>query len=157
MKQRGSQYWYGIGMMMLFLLFFGGIAYIVYDLILQASTGKFSDLTLVTQVTTIFLTVIIGNYIAKKYEGKNNLKLDLQKSKKEIAFNIINLAGDILIDKSTDKALEAQMALNIEIQKARLLFNEKTINLLNEFYNDPNNNNLEKVVVEMKKSELKIK
>lgn len=54
-KDNNAQYWYGIAMVLIFLLFFGFVIYLVYTLIVKASNDEFSNVALIQSIASLFL------------------------------------------------------------------------------------------------------
>ena len=64
-KDNTAQYWYGIGMVFIILLFLGFVVYLIYTLIAKAANNEFSNVALIQSIGSLFFTVVFGTILSK--------------------------------------------------------------------------------------------
>ena len=127
-----SGYFYGT---ILFLIVFGVAAftiYLIYTLIVKASTNEFANTTILQAMLTLLISVLLGTILTKSLESRNAKKLEVFKVKKDVSITIINLAGIILTAESDEK-LKAMELLNNENYKVKLFFDDDTVRAVKHF------------------------
>lgn len=132
------------------ILFLGYIAYLIYDVIIKFSSGTFTFSTAVQSVAALIITALVSPIITKIIEYNNNKKLETYKSQKEIALNIINIAGVLIEQREEDKQL-AWNFLSNENKKVKLLFDDKTVMSVNNFLQESNSNNYNDLIDNLKR------
>jgi hypothetical protein len=152
-NQKGNgQYWYGIGMMTLFLAAFAFLCYLGYQLIIKASNKEFQNTTILQTLITLVFTVVIGTVISKSLEARNAKRLETYKVQKEIALTIINLAGVILTEKEEEEKQTAKTLLNNENVKVKLFYNDETCIAVKDFLENSSYNTYETMTDLLKKN-----
>lgn len=140
-------YIYSIFAILGFLVLFGFVIYLVYDLLVKLSTNQFTNATVIQSIIALFITVFLGGYYSKSIEHKNHIKLEKFKSQKEISLRIIDLAGLIIRDEDLERAKALLMNENY---KVKLLFNDNTVMAINKFLEKPDNETYNKLMEELK-------
>ncbi|WP_416150230.1 hypothetical protein ACM26V_04375 [Salipaludibacillus sp. HK11] len=98
----------------------------------MASTNQFADNTILQILLTLIFSVIIGSYLTKKFERKNQKELEIFKIRNKIVLTIVDLAGMIISrkDSKKEKALEL---LHNENVKVKLYFDDSMVKYVNDF------------------------
>lgn len=125
-------YFYGI---ILFLIVFGVAAfsiYLVYLLVVKASTNQFADTTVLQAMLTLIISVLIGTILTKSLESRNAKRLEVFKIKKDVSINIINLSGVLLSSDESEKQ-KAFEILHNENMKVKLFFDDETVRAVKKF------------------------
>lgn len=124
-EQNNGQYVYGIFMMLIVLSFVGIIAYFLYQMIMFSATTS-------NTIIVAILSLILTSFVSKWVEFINSKKLELYKTRRDIALKIIDLLGSVL--RGNDS-----LALNlliVENYKVKLFFDDELVQLINSFMED---------------------
>lgn len=103
-KDNNAQYWYGIAMVLIFLLFFGFVIYLVYTLIVKASNDEFSNVALIQSIASLFFTVVIGTILSKNLDKRNAQQSEIHKIKVDVAEKFVLIGTLLLIDPDNEEA-----------------------------------------------------
>ena len=95
-NDNNAQYWYGIGMVLVFMFFFGFVIYLVYTLIVKASNNEFSNVALIQSIGSLFFTVFIGTVLSKNLDKRNARQSEVYKIKIDVAEKFV-LIGTLLL------------------------------------------------------------
>lgn len=153
MNTEKKGYWvYSIVAIISGLVFFGFLAYLIYDLIIKLSVKDFSNNTVVQAFITLITTVFIGGYFSKWLENRNAKKIELYKIQTSISLNIINLSSSLFWNRDNSEVRE--MLVNESI-KVKLYFPDSVLKSLNDFIqSDDENSHLlyNKMIDELRKN-----
>lgn len=125
-------YFYGI---IMFLIVFGVAAftiYLMYLLIVKASTNEFTNTIVLQAMLTLIISVILGTILTKSLESRNAKRIEVFKVKKDVSLTIINLAG-IILSTENDEKFKAMELLNNENYKVKLFFDDDTVRAVKQF------------------------
>lgn len=121
---------------------------VIYDMIVKASTGTFTDLTIPTTLLTLIGSVFFGTWFGKKLDMRNIRRTETYKEVKELSCKIISLMSDVLSDSVNT---ETKNELKRYTNQSKLFFNNTTIEKINLFLENPSEQLLSNVVNEMQK------
>lgn len=136
MKEEQKGYWiYSIFAIILGMSLMGFIVYLFYDLIIKLTTTEITNETLVQSFITLIITVFAGGYFSENLKQKSNKKLEKFKIQQEIALNIIDFMGMIVLGDNIERA--KQLLIN-ESYKVKLFFDDEILKSINIFCNEKN-------------------
>lgn len=125
-------YFYGI---IVFLIVFGVAAfsiYLVYLLVVKASTNQFANTTVLQAMLTLIISILIGTILTKSLESRNAKRLEVFKIKKDVSINIINLSGVLLSSDESEKQKAFELLHNENV-KVKLFFDDETVGAVKKF------------------------
>ncbi|MGG4107985.1 hypothetical protein AAXB25_29260 [Paenibacillus lautus] len=142
-------YFYGI---ILFLIVFGVAAfsvYLVYLLVVKASTNQFADTTVLQAMLTLIISVLIGTILTKSLESRNAKRLEVFKIRKDVSINI-NLSGVLLSSDESEKQRAFEILHN-ENMKVKLFFDDETVRAVKKFLEEKSLSSYEEMTDMLKK------
>ena len=148
MKKDNAQYWYGIGMAFIFLLFFGFVVYLIYTLIAKAANNEFSNVALIQSIGSLFFTVVIGTVLSKNLDKRNAKQSEIYKNKVDVAEKFVLVGTVLLMENDNDEANKNYVLLQV---KAKLFFDENVLVQMNQFMKTKGQTEFDSVVELMRK------
>lgn len=147
-KNNNGQYWYGIGMFSIFLLFLGFVVYLVYTFIVRASNNEFSNTALIQTLLSFILTVVFGTVLSKNLDKRNARQSEIYKIKVDVAEKFV-LTGTLLLmchdDADANKTL-------VQLQvRAKLFFKDEVLLQMNQFMKTKSQDDFDYIVELMRK------
>lgn len=138
MNTEKKGYWvYSIVAIISGLVFFGFLAYLIYDLVIKLSVKDFSNNTVVQAFITLITTVFIGGYFSKWLENRNAKKIELYKIQTSISLKIIDLASILLRHRDDSNARDMLIDESI---KVKLYFPDSVLKSINDFIQSDDEN-----------------
>lgn len=122
MESKKGNYIYSIIILIAFFVLLGFFGYLVYDLIIKLSEKDFSNNTVIQALITLIITVFLGGYFSKYLERRNAKKIELLKTQRDIALQVVDLAS-LYLYKSDDENIKH--LLLTEESKIKLFFNDE--------------------------------
>lgn len=147
-KDNNAQYWYGIAMVLIFLLFFGFVIYLVYTLIVKASNDEFSNVALIQSIASLFFTVVIGTFLSKNLDKRNARQSEIHKIKVDVAEKFVLIGTLLLIDPDNEEANKGYVSLQV---RAKLFFKEEVLAQMNQFIEAKSQTAFDNVIELMRK------
>lgn len=147
-KDNNAQYWYGIAMVLIFLLFFGFVIYLVYTLIVKASNDEFSNVALIQSIASLFFTVVIGTILSKNLDKRNAQQSEIHKIKVDVAEKFVLIGTLLLIDPDNEEANKGYVSLQV---RAKLFFKEEVLAQMNQFIEAKSQTAFDNVIELMRK------
>lgn len=149
MESKKGNYIYSIIILIAFFVLVGFFGYLVYDLIIKLSEKDFSNNTVIQALITLIITVFLGGYFSKYLERRNAKKIELLKTQRDIALQVVDLASMYLY-KSDDENI--RHLLLTEESKIKLFFNDEVLSAMNSYLKqEPTKEKYEQLVDSMKK------
>lgn len=148
MKKDNAQYWYGIGMAFIFLLFFGFVVYLIYTLIAKAANNEFSNVALIQSIGSLFFTVVIGTVLSKNLDKRNAKQSEIYKNKVDVAEKFVLVGTVLLMENDNDEANKNYVLLQV---RAKLFFDENVLVQMNQFMKTKGQTEFDSVVELMRK------
>lgn len=124
---------YGISMFLVLFGFIGFVIYLLYVLISKASSGEFTDITLLQAMLTAVFSVLGGTLLSKKLEERNAKSSELFKIRSNIGLKIIDLGGLILCSNEIAEINKAVNLLINENVKVKIFFDDEVVKAINYF------------------------
>lgn len=144
---------YGIFMVLIILGFLFVVAYLVFILIYNASSGNFADNTIIQTLITFATTVVVGTWINKRLERYNMKEAERNKIRNEVCLKLIDLSGIVLSKYRTTKEKEiANEMIRNENIKVKLYFTDEVVISINRFLKETNEQNYNLMTNELKKT-----
>lgn len=147
-SNNNAQYWYGIGMFLIFILFFGFVFYCIYTLIVKAANNEFTNIALLQTLFSLFFTVVIGTLLSKSLDKRNTRQSELYKIKIDVAEGFV-LVGTLLLSNPDDSDGQKQL-LRLQI-RAKLFFKDEVLIQMNQFAKTKGQSEFDNVVALMRK------
>lgn len=138
-------YIYSTFVVLFFILLFGFTIFLIYKLIIQFATGEITNELAIQSFATLIVTVFIGSWFAELLKRKSAKSIETYKIQSNIAINIVDYAGKIIFSKEETRNDYIQKYY-IEMQKARLFFNDIVLNNLERFYAEKSDEAYHKIV-----------
>lgn len=143
-----AQYWYGIGMFLIFLLFVGFVIYLVYTLVVKAANNEFSNVALIQTLFSLFFTVVIGTLLSKALDKRNARQSELYKAKISVAEQFVLIGSILLVDSNDQQCCVEMVQLQV---RAKLFFKDEVLEQMNQFVKTKDNASFDSVVSLMRK------
>lgn len=147
-KDDNAQYWYGIGMVFIFLLFFGFVVYLVYTLIAKVANNEFSNVALIQSIGSLFFTVVIGTILSKKLDKHNARQAEIHKIKVDVAEKFVLIGTILLMDHDNEEANKNYALLQV---RAKLFFKDEVLVQMNQFMTTKAQTEFDSIVELMRK------
>lgn len=147
-NDNNAQYWYGIGMVLVFMFFFGFVIYLVYTLIVKASNNEFSNVALIQSIGSLFFTVVIGTVLSKNLDKRNARQSEVYKIKVDVAEKFVLIGTLLLKEPDNEDANINYVSLQV---RAKLFFNNEVLNQMNQFIKTKAQTEFDNVIELMRK------
>lgn len=137
MNENKKGYWiYSIVAIVVIVGMLSFIGYLIYDLIIKLADKDLSNNTVVQALITLIITVFIGGYFSKSLEYRNSKKIQLHKTRTDIALQFIELASEYYRKRN----MEIKSMLIFESAKVKLFFDDETLKKMNKFIESSDEN-----------------
>lgn len=147
-KDNNAQYWYGISVVFIFLMFFGFVIYLIYTLIVKASNDEFSNVALIQSIASLFFTVVIGTVLSKNLDKRNAQQLEIHKIKVDVAEKFVLIGTLLLMDPDNEEAQKGYLSLQV---RAKLFFKDEVLVQMNQFTEAKSQNAFDTIIELMRK------